>query len=322
MIALESDGSYQMLQLATDCSSRFFSNGGTRYQKNGQMLGSIEADHQPSPLTSSDLSKAALEACQAAKERWAFNGAFSAPKALTALFGNYDGKSKSSSVTVQRAELSETDGTAGASAGGKLTVMLDSPFTKGGAAKHLLVTTTTVEGEEGHPYQARIGAFLFANRTGRWIPEIVDKEALRSGEYGTAGEAQAVRFAPGVYGFSLTDSSCRGECAGEEFVAPVGNHYRSVLAVTTLENDLDHCDRPDAPWGRIACYEKKQTVRFLESAHGFFDIETTETGTELNEQRSVVPVNRKRIFVFSGEKYVEQPAAQPLTRDPIGGSGR
>jgi hypothetical protein len=51
------------------------------------------------------------------------------------------------------------------------------------------------------------------------------------------------------------------------------------------------------------------TVRLLGSAHGLFDVETSEIGTELNDQGGVVPVKRKRLYIFSGDKYVEQAAA-------------
>ena len=321
MIALHSDGSHQMLQMETDCSSRMFNNGGTRYQKDGQMLGSIEADHQFSPLNGSDLSKAAFEACRAAREKQAFSGAFDARKALTALFGNYSPGTKSSSVTVHRAEeFTNTDGTAGPNATGKLTVVLDSPFTQRGAAKRLLVTATTVEGEECHACPARIGAFLFANVAGYWTPEIVDKEALRFGSMGQAGgdpgTAQVVKFAPDVYGFSLVNSTFYegNEGISEELVAPVRNHYRSVLSMSAGGNDSGNCgDQPEEFRGKLGfnsgpCTGTKVTVRFPGSVHGFLDIETSEIGTEENNG-SVVQVNRRRLYIFSGDKYVEQAAA-------------
>jgi hypothetical protein len=298
MIALGGDGSYQMLDMATDCSSRIFNDGGTRYKRDGQMLGPVNADQQPSPLTSSDLSRAALEACRAARENQSFGGAFDAQKALTALFGNYDVGSKTSSVTVAR-ECSYSG-----RALGTLSVMLDSLFSQAGTAKHLLVTSTTVEGEDGHACGARIGAFVFTNRAGRWIPEIVDKEALRFGESGKAyGEARLVRFAPDVYGFSLIGD--KGDY--EEFVAPVANHYRSVLSVDLDLGNANHapCGFPGYP----ACVNSQLTVRLLGSAHGLFDVETSEIGTELNDQGGVVPVKRKRLYIFSGDKYVEQAAA-------------
>jgi hypothetical protein len=229
-------------------------------------------------------------------DKRAFSGDFGVQKAFTALFENYDPQSRSSSVLVKGDTGDES---------GKLTLLLDSPFSQGGARKHLLVTSTAIPGEDCHACGARIGAYVFANREGRWVPEIADKEAARFGAFGTTGPAQAVKFAPDVYGFSITLEDMhqgQGDTA-QQFIAPVNNHYRQVLLLNTEEDNAGACGPDLSP-----CYQSKSTVRFLNSVHGLFDIEVYKSGTEYSNQ-GVTPADSHKLYVLVGDKYVEQGSA-------------
>lgn len=242
----------------------------------------------------------------------ALSGDFIEETALSSLFGNYDSVEKSSSVTV----IGRLDSLSHA---GKLTLILDSPFSQGGVQKHLLVASTTVEGEDCHACGARIGTYLFANRAGRWVPEIADTEVDQFGTFGhafgipdrdhpngTDGRAQAVKLGPDLYGFSLTgnDGAQGVRFTSELFVAPVENHYQPVLSLSLEQGNADYC----GPGAVIStpCYGYKSTVRFLNSVHdGFFDVEVDRVGTAYSDQ-GIIPANRRSLYFFSGEKYLEQ----------------
>jgi uncharacterized RDD family membrane protein YckC len=247
----------------------------------------------------------------------AFTGDFAIERAFTALFGNYDPSSQSSSVTV-------TGGNSDSSSHrGKLTLILDRPFSQRGVQKHLLVTSTTVEGEEAHVDAARLGAYLFAARAGQWISEIGDREVDWFGAFGHAfgipdrdhpngadvndGNAQAVKFAADVYGFSLTHGDGGQGIWGqfELFVAPVKNHYQPVLSLDIEGDNAMDCG-PTSTF-QSPCYGYKSKVRFLNSVHAdFFDIEVDRAGTTKNSNGVVIPANQKTVYFFSGDKYVEQ----------------
>jgi len=241
------------------------------------------------------------------------SGDFVEETALSSLFGNYDSVEKSSSVTV----IGRLDSLSHA---GKLTLILDSPFSQRGAEKHLLVTSTTVEGEDCHACGARIGTYLFANRAGRWVPEIADTEVDQFGTFGHAfgipdrdhpngadGRAQAVKLGPDLYGFSLTgnDGAQGVRFTSELFIVPVENHYQPVLSLSLEQGNADYC----GPGAVIPtpCYGYKSTVRLLNSAHaGYFDIEVDQAGTEYSDQ-GIIPANHKSVYFFSGDKYVVAP---------------
>ena len=195
---------------------------------------------------------------------------------------------------------------------GTLTLLLDSPFSQGNIQKHLLVTSTTVEGETSHADGARIGAYIFAKRGRRWILEIADKEIDRFGAFGhafgiaddghpngTDGQAQEVKFGPDVYGFSLT-STDGGQGIEEQnrlFVAPMENHYRPILTEDVGGDNGGQC----GPSGifHSPCYEYHSTFRFLDSMHaGFFDIEVDEVGTQDSDQGIIPGKWEEDIFLF------------------------
>jgi hypothetical protein len=258
----------------------------------------------------------------ASKPSIAFTGNFTVPAAFAALFGNYDPSTQSSLVPViGRYEAANQTG--------KVTLLLDSSLSEGGVQKHLLVTSTTVDDEQAHVDGARIGAYVFADRGSRWIAEIADKEITQFGAFGHAfglgddkhpngdqGEAQAVRFGPNVYGFSLTSEDSHQGIAytTETFVAPVEGRYQPVLSVGLAYSSEGDC----GPSGSFqsTCDESTSTVRFLNSVHaGFFDIEVDEVnrlrgGVEVSQagQYSVsqmTPASQKKLYIFSGGKYVE-----------------
>ena len=232
----------------------------------------------------------------------AFAGEFSASKAFTFLFGNYDPASKSASVVVSDEAVQNSRGTS--------TLILDSSFTQGGEQKHLLVTSTAVLGEDCHACDAGIGAYLFVKRGEGWTVEIADKEIGRFGAFGTAGKARAIEFAPGLYGFSLTlEDGGQGETDSSElFAAPVDNHFRPVLSLGIESDNLGDCGStdPEMILGHEPCVQSKSAIRFLKSVHqGFFDIAVDESGTA-NTDNGVIPTNGRKIYVFSKDKYIQQ----------------
>jgi hypothetical protein len=232
----------------------------------------------------------------------AFAGDFSASKALTFLFGNYDAASKSASVIVSDQSAQQSRGTS--------TLILDKSFAQGAEQKHLIVVSTAISGEDCHACDAGIGAYLFVRRGDGWIAEIVDKEIGRFGAFGTAGKARAIEFGPGLYGFSLTlEDGHQGETdASELFAAPVDGHFRPVLSLGIESDNLGDCGStdPEMILGHEPCVQSKSAIRFLKSVHqGFFDIAVDESGTK-NTDNGVVPTNGRKIYVFSEDKYIEQ----------------
>ena len=230
----------------------------------------------------------------------AFRGEFSVSKAFTYLFGNYDPSSKSSSVVIRDEN--------GENPSGKSTLILDGPFFQNGEQKHLLVTSTAVSGEDCHACDAGIGAYVFARREGGWIAEIIDKEIGRFGAWGAAGKAKVVKFAPDVYGFSLTlDDMHQGEADSSElFVAPVSGHFRPVLSLGIESDNKGNCGStdPETILGHTPCVQSESTIHFLNSIHnGYFDIEVDESGTAYTDQ-GVIPTNGRKLYLFSSEKYV------------------
>jgi hypothetical protein len=217
-----------------------------------------------------------------------------------------------------------------ASHAGQVTLLLDCAFSQEHVGKHLLVISTAVEGENAHADGARIGAYVFARRAGRWTTETADSEVAEFGEFGHAfgisdrdhpngfnGNAQAVKFAPDVYGFALTDTGGgQGvEVTSKEFFAPVKNHYKPVLWLDIAGSDKSQCDT----LGTLNCYGYKSSVTFLDSMHsGFFDIEVDETGTTADSNWVVIPVpaNYKKLYLFTGDKYFKQGGATQFDIDP------
>jgi hypothetical protein len=236
-----------------------------------------------------------------APTKGAFDGEYSANKALISLFGNYDSSHQSSSVVITNENGDNTTG--------KLTLLLDSPFSQGSEQKHLLVTSTAVTGEECHACDAEIGAYVYARREGGWTPEIADKEIGRFGAWGVAGKARVVRFAPEVFGFSLTiDDMHQGEADSSElFVAPESGHFHPVLSLGIESDNKGNCGStdPEMILGHAPCVQSESTIHFLNSIHnGYFDIEVDELGTA-NTDQGVIPTNSRKIYLYSGEKYVE-----------------
>jgi uncharacterized membrane protein len=236
-----------------------------------------------------------------APTKGAFDGEFSVNKALISLFGNYDPSHKSSSVVVTNEKADNSTG--------NVTLLLDSPFFQGSEQKHLLVTSTAVTGEECHACDAEIGAYVYARREGGWTPEIADREIGRFGAWGVAGKARVIKVAPEVYGFSLTiDDMHQGEADSSElFVAPVSGHFHPVLSIGTESDNKGNCGStdPEMTLGHAPCVESESTIHFLNSIHnGYFDIEVDESGTA-NPDQGVIPTNSRKIYLFSGEKYVE-----------------
>jgi hypothetical protein len=299
VVVPQKNGQYQMLRMATNCSSAVASEGGTLYESDGKISRQIDADKQPIPLDkSSDMGKVAANACQIALEKRSFSGAFDIRRALPALFGNYDPSKQFSSVKVKTDTGTED---------GKLIVLLDSPFSQEKIEKHLIVTSTSVPSEMCHACGARIGVFILASREGRWAPKAADRNAFQFGAFGNAGTAQAARFAPGVYGFALALGDMHqgiGDTT-ELFVAPVGNHYQPVLTLNTEEDNSGQCGPPKLP----ACYKNSSTVRFLNSSHTLFDIEVDETGTDYTDH-GIVPADHERLYLFDGTRYVEQASSR------------
>ncbi len=272
-------------------------------------------------ILSVGFARAVIIDARSMKAARAFRGNFTTEKAFAALFGNYDTSDQSSSVIVTEDNFDFSRHR------GKLTLILDSPFSQGGVEKHLLVTATAIEGEDCHDCPAQIGAYVFAKLGRRWTPEIADKEVDQFGAFGHAfgipdhghpngdeGSAQAVKFAPNVYGFSLTHSDGQQGIGGtfELFVAPVENHYQPVLSQGIEGDNGGACGPESANLFRhaVPCYGFKSTVRFLSSVHaGFFDIEVDQAGTEDSDQ-GIIPANNKKLYFFSGDKY--EPTIQPI----------
>ncbi|HZL29341.1 MAG TPA: hypothetical protein VFC39_22650 [Acidobacteriaceae bacterium] len=235
----------------------------------------------------------------------AFTGEFSASKAFTFLFGNYDAASKSASVSVSDQASQQSRGTS--------TLILDKSFAQGGEQKHLIVVSTATAGEDCHACDAGIGAYLFVRRGDGWVAEIEDKEIARFGAFGTAGKARAIEFGPGLYGFSITlEDGHQGETdASELFAAPVGSHFRPVLSLGIESDNLGDCGStdPDMILGHDPCVQSKSAIRFLKTVHqGFFDIAVDESGTK-NTDSGVVPTNSKTTYIFSEDKYIQQQTA-------------
>jgi hypothetical protein len=231
----------------------------------------------------------------------AVRGDFSASKALTYLFGNYDPASKTSSVAITNEK--------GERSTGRSNLILDRPFSQGGEQKHLLVTSTAATGVDCHACDAGIGAYVFVSREGGWIAEITDNEIGRSGAWGDAGKAALVKFAPEVYGFSLrTDDMHQGEAdSSEVFVAPVNGHFHPVLSLEIASDNAGNCGPtdPDSLPGHFPCVQSRSVVHFLDSVHhGFFDIRVDESGTTYQDM-AVIPARRTTIYFFSGQKYAE-----------------
>jgi uncharacterized RDD family membrane protein YckC len=249
----------------------------------------------------------------------AFTGNFTVPAAFGAVSGNYDPSSQSSLVPViGRDDASNHTG--------KLTLLLDSPFSEGGVQKHLLVMSTAVDAEQSHADGARIDAYVFANRGRRWIAEIADKDVTRFGAFGhafgmadnehpngTDGQAQLVEFGPNVYGFSLTitDGGQGIEVTSEVLIAPVEGRYQPVLSLRLAEDDAGDCGPSSVL--HSPCYGFKSTVRFLNSVHGgLYDIEVDQSGTDLEISQAgqysisqVISANHKKLYILSGDKYIE-----------------
>jgi hypothetical protein len=235
----------------------------------------------------------------------AFAGEFSASKAFTFLFGNYDAASKSASVIVSDQAAQQSRGTS--------TLILDQSFAQGDEQKHLIVVSTAISGEDCHACDAGISAYLFVRRGDGWVAEIVDKEIGRFGAFGTAGKARAIEFGPGLYGFSLTlEDGHQGETdALELFAAPVDSHFRPVLSLGIESDNFGDCGStdPEMILGHEPCVQSKSAIRFLKSVHqGFFDIAVDESGTK-NSDNGVIATNGRKIYVFSEDKYIQQQAA-------------
>lgn len=248
-----------------------------------------------------------------------FSGDFVDGVALNTLFGNYHWDDNSSTVTVPGQFDSSNQP-------GKVTVILDTSFSEGGIHKHLLVTETTVGGEDCHACPPTVGTYLFANREGEWMLDRADNEVDRWGSFGHVfgmadrdhpngadGAALAVKLGPDIHGYSLTitDGGQGIEGTSELFVAPVEDHYRPVLSLGIAGDNGGDC----GPSGifHSSCYAFKSAVRFLNSTHaGFFDIEVDQSGTDMDSSMSqVVSADRKRLYIFSGQKYIEQvPSAE------------
>jgi hypothetical protein len=121
-------------------------------------------------------------------------GDFNIPAAMTELFGNYNLRARQTSVTVN--DRATTDN-------GTVAVLVDKPFSDGAVRKHLLVTSTAIPQDQGHASGARVGAYLFAYRSGRWSVETRDANVVKFGAWGSPGTVTSLEFAPGIYGFSL-----------------------------------------------------------------------------------------------------------------------
>jgi hypothetical protein len=158
MIEPQIDGTHQMVRMATNCSSKILNLGGALYQSDGTMVKAIDAENLPSLLDmNSDLGKVVGEACRVAMEKRSFSGNFAIKSAMTALFGNFDPSTQSSSEIV-RGDNGDEDS--------KVTVLTNSSFEQAGTIKQLLVTSTQVPIENCHACGARVGAYVFTNREG------------------------------------------------------------------------------------------------------------------------------------------------------------
>jgi len=232
----------------------------------------------------------------------AFAGDFRISKAFNFLFGNYDPVSKSSSTNV-------SDGTEQQSQR-RSTLILDSSYAQNGVQKHLVVTSTIALGADCHACDTGIGAYLFVKTETGWAVAISDKEIGRFGASGNAGKAKALDFAPDIHGFTLSmEDGGQGETGVYElFAAPVDNHFRQVLSLTTESDNLGDCGSldPDSLLGHDPCVQSKSAVHFLKSAHeGFFDIAVDDSGTA-NTDQGVVRTDGRKLYVFSDGKYIQQ----------------
>jgi hypothetical protein len=223
-------------------------------------------------------------------------------KAFTFLFDNYDSSQKSSSVVL----TSEN----GERVSGKSTLILNSPFVDGSDEEHILVTSTAGVEETCHACSAAIAVYVFVKNSDVRNLKTADKEVGRFGSWGSAGKAKVVNFAPSVPGFSLiSEDGGQGESdASEVLFAPVKGHFQAVLSLETESDNAGNCvatSTDDEAISHTPCYRNDSVIRFLKSTHnGYFDIAVDESGTKSTDA-GIVAVDGKKVYLFSGEKYLE-----------------
>ncbi|WP_263377536.1 hypothetical protein [Granulicella paludicola] len=231
----------------------------------------------------------------------AITGEFKMSKALSVVYGNYDPATKSSVV--------HTKNMSGESSPGHAIVILDSTYVQKSIRKHLLVTSAAADGEDCHACGAQVDAFVFSQTQRGWTAEIVDNDIAQTGAFGSAGKALAVLYGSDVHGFeiSLEDGGQGITNANEVFIAPVSDHFRPVLSLTTESDNLGSCGSTDTETevGHDPCAQTKSVVRFMKSIHqGFFDIAVQESGTAIAAQ-GLVRTDGRKLYEFDGGKYAE-----------------
>ena len=239
--------------------------------------------------------------CGANLSQRAFAGEFTTRSAFLSLFGNVDPSSVKSSVPV-------VDGATNVL--WSVVPILDSQYSSGGEARHLLVTSSSADdGSTGcHACQSIIGAYVFVQRNGMWMPETTQNAALQFGDFGKAPAAKPVALGPSIFGFSLADEDMnQGQSTRtEQFVAPVGGRFTPVLIVTLSQDNSGNCGTSEG----ATCFANSSSVSFTDSGGTFSNVRVERTGTAWTVQ-GIVPANDSKTYVFENDHYVEQELGSP-----------
>lgn len=257
LLLQNSDETYVIETVVSDCANRFQTRGGTLYSGDGTMLKNVETESDldkynfpriPHVNQHPQMAAVLLGSCKASATQVPvqippLKGEFSTAGALESLYGNFHAETGTASwkylLVPERPPFLypnyPNEGVGFDASAGTVRVIWDWPFRQHAADKHFVVTATQPESAlrwDCHACPFLIGAFVFSRQQGKWSLESGEKYLALGGAFGNTPKPRWIPTGPDNYQVLLDDFDGRNWTYTPRFSIVVDGKKLSVSPIT------------------------------------------------------------------------------------------